>query len=140
MSKNKGSRAERELFHMLWDECFSVVRSAGSGSTTKPAPDLLASDGKRIFAIECKALKSSTKYFDEAEVQQLMLFSKQFGAEAWLAIKFDNKGWFFIEPNKLQRSKGDSYVASFDHLVKRGLVFDEFIGKYKQKRLRAKVI
>ena len=35
MSKAKGGRTERELFHILWDNGFSVVRSAGSGSTTK---------------------------------------------------------------------------------------------------------
>ena len=138
MSKRKGSRTERELFHMLWDECYAVMRAAGSGSTTKPSPDLIASDGGKVFAIECKAIKSGSKYFDEAEIQQLLLFAKQFGAEPWLAIKFDNKGWYFVDARKIEKSKGDSYVVNLPFLMKRGLVFNEFIGKYRQERLNGK--
>ncbi|MFH1972567.1 MAG: Holliday junction resolvase Hjc [archaeon] len=135
MSKAKGSRAERELFHMLWDNGFGVIRSAGSGSTTKPAPDLLASDGKKTLAIECKSIKGDKKYFDIAEIVQLNLFATTFGAEPWLGVRFDNIGWYFIESKHLKKSKGESLLLSLDYLKKKGLKFEELTGKYKQEKL-----
>lgn len=135
ISKAKGSRAERELFHMLWNEGHAVVRSAGSGSTTKPAPDLITSDGSRTFAIECKSIKGDRKYFDVNEIFQLNMFAKVFGAEPWLGIRFDNVGWFFIESKYLKKSKGDSLLLSLDYMRKKGKNFEELIGKYRQKRL-----
>ncbi|MSR86401.1 Holliday junction resolvase, partial [Candidatus Woesearchaeota archaeon] len=80
--KSKGTRAERELFHQLWEEGFGVVRAAGSGSTSRPSPDLLASNGKKTFAIECKSVKGEKKYFSAEELEQLHIFANTFGAEA----------------------------------------------------------
>jgi holliday junction resolvase Hjr len=135
MSKVKGSRAERELFHMLWNEGHAVVRSAGSGSTTKPSPDLITSNGDKIFAIECKSIKGDKKYFDVHEIVQLNLFARMFGAEPWLGIRFDNVGWFFIESKHLKKSKGESLLLSLEYMKKKGKNFEELVGKYRQKRL-----
>ncbi|MAG77961.1 Holliday junction resolvase [archaeon] len=135
MSKVKGSRAERELFHMLWDEGHAVVRSAGSGSTSKPAPDLITSDGDRVLAIECKSIKGDKKYFDVHEIVQLNLFAKVFGAEPWVGVRFDNVGWFFVKSTDLKKSKGDSLLLSLEYMKKKGYQFEELIGKYRQKRL-----
>lgn len=135
MSKAKGSRAERELFHMLWKEGYAVVRSAGSGSTSQPAPDLLASNGKKTFALECKSIKGEKKYFSSQELEQLQIFSSTFGAESYIAVRFDNKGWFFIALEKIPKSKGEQYVVSFSQLQKEGLTFEELLGKFIQQRL-----
>lgn len=134
-SKVKGSRAERELFHMLWNNSWSVVRVAGSGSTTRPAPDLLAGNGLKSVAIECKSTKEDKKYFEKKEVEELLEFSEKFGSEAWVAIRFDNKGWWFIEALKLKNSKGKNFYMDLNGMKRDGLVFDEFIGKYKQVKL-----
>ena len=128
-SKAKGSRVERELFHKLWEQGFSTVRSAGSGSTTKPAPDLIASNGSRILAIECKAVKGNNKYFPPEELEQLKLFSDQFGAEAWIAVKFDNKGWWFIESKDISKSKGENFSVSLSSMKEIGLEFEDFLAK-----------
>ncbi|HIH15127.1 MAG: holliday junction resolvase, archaea type [archaeon GW2011_AR17] len=133
--KSKGTRAERELFHLLWKENYGVVRSAGSGSTSQPSPDLLASNGKKTFAIECKSVKGEKKYFSAEELEQLRIFSETFGAEAWLAIRFDNKGWFFLEAKKIPQSKGKNFLVSYQQLQKDGLHFQEFLGKYTQEKL-----
>ena len=133
--KGKGTRAERELFHLLWKEFGACVRVAGSGSTSQPAPDLLASNGKRVFAIECKSIKGEKKYFSSEELEQLCIFANTFGAEAWFAIRFDTKGWFFLEAKKIPLSKGEQYVVSYSQLQKEGLQFWEFIGKFLQKKL-----
>ena len=135
MSKIKGSRAERELFHLLWKESWACVRVAGSGSTSQPSPDLVASNGKRILAIECKSIQFGKKYFSAEELEQLYTFSRAFGAEAWLAIRFDNKGWYFLEAGKIPKSKGVHFLVSLPYLQKEGLQFEEFIGKFVQQRL-----
>ena len=137
MSIQKGSRDERELFDMLWEKSWAVVRSAGSGSTQKPSPDLIASNGKRTVAIECKAIKASRKYFPKEEVSQLTEFSMGFGAEPWIGMRFDKLGWFFIHIDDIPESKGDSYTISLDFAKKHGLKFEELIGEYRQKRLKA---
>jgi len=120
---------------MFWDCGFAVIRSAGSGSTTKPAPDLLASNGEKVMAIECKAIKGDKKYFDVNEIFQLNVFARVFGAEPWLGIRFDNIGWYFIKSGDLQKSKGESLLVSLDYMKKKGHKFEELIGKYRQKRL-----
>jgi holliday junction resolvase Hjr len=111
MSKAKGSRAERELFHTFWSKGFAAVRVAGSGSTTKPSPDILVSNGKRILAIECKSVKGKDQYFFEEEIEQLKEFSAIFGAEAWVAVRFDNKGWYFFPVNSLEQIESGKYVV-----------------------------
>jgi len=60
MSKRKGTLYERELFHMFWNSSWAAVRSAGSGSTPLPAPDILAGNKEKLLAIECKAIKTKS--------------------------------------------------------------------------------
>ena len=57
MSKKKGTRAERELLHLLWNANFATLRTAGSGSITIPSCDLLVGKRGKVFAIECKFIK-----------------------------------------------------------------------------------
>jgi len=125
--KNKGSRTERELFHKFWDSGLSAVRVAGSGSTPLPAPDLLASNSSRVFAIECKALKSSKKYFKEGEIEQLIEFATKFGAEPWVAMKFNNKGWFFVHASQVEKTKNNINCISLKLAQEKGIRFDDFI-------------
>ncbi len=131
MSKIKGSKAERELFHMLWDNGWSVVRSAGSGCSQMPSPDLVASNTKRVIAIECKSLKADKKYLSQDSVDQLRDFSVKFGAEPWFGIRFDNTGWFFVHLDDLEKTNGDSYGVSLDFAQSKGLKFEELIKKEK---------
>lgn len=127
MSKQKGTRAERELLHMLFDKKWHVVRAAGSGSIGLPNPDLIAGKDSRILAIECKSLSVENKYFKEQEIKELNQFSKKFGAEAWLALRFDNIGWYFIQPNKLNKTKSSYYSISLEELKRKGLNFNDLI-------------
>ena len=136
MSKRKGTRAERELSHMFWQtNSWAVIRSAGSGSTTYPNPDLIASNGKKILAIECKSIKNDKKYLSNEDVEQLRTFSEKFGAEAWFGIRFDGVGWYFLNLKNIEKSKKTGYKIPIDLAKKKGLVFEELIGKYRQKRI-----
>ncbi len=129
MSKAKGSKAERELIHRLHDADWGIIRSAGSGSTPLPSTDIIAGNGKRVLAIECKSLKHTTKYFYPEEIEQLLTFSKRFGAEPWLGIRFDRLGWFFIKPEDLEKSKNGNLNISLERAKSIGFTFERLIDK-----------
>lgn len=135
MSKIKGNRTERELFHLFWNNGWAIVRAAGSGSTPLPAPDLIASNSKKTLAIECKAIRKGKRYLDKAEIEQLELFSKTFGAEPWIGIRFDNTDWHFVQPKHIEKSKNGNYVLSKNLINKKGIKFEELVGRYKQHKL-----
>ena len=127
-SKKKGTRYERELFHLFWDTgTWSAVRSAGSGSTPLPSPDILASNNNRTIALECKSIKSGSKYLEKEKMEELIKFSTLFGAEPWLGIRFDNKGWFFLKPEDLQKNKNENYSISLDYAKEKGINFENLI-------------
>lgn len=128
-AKAKGSFAERELIHQLHDENWGIIRSAGSGSTPLPSTDIIAGNGKRVLAIECKSLRHTTKYFYPEEIDQLVLFSSRFGAEAWLGIRFDRIGWYFVKPEHLEKSKNGNFNISLERAKSVGLNFNGLIGK-----------
>ncbi|MBN1793087.1 Holliday junction resolvase [Candidatus Woesearchaeota archaeon] len=132
--KAKGSKAERELIHLLWENGFAAMRAAGSGSTKHPSPDIVAGNGHLFFAIECKASHKLTKYLDKDEISQLDLFANSFGARAIVAIRFDNEQWYFITiPDLKETPKG--FAVNYELAKKKALTFEELIGKYRQKRL-----
>ena len=53
--KQKGAVAEREIVSMLWGSNFAAIRAAGSGVQRFYSPDVLASNGSKVLAIECKS-------------------------------------------------------------------------------------
>lgn len=126
--KSKGSRTERELFHLLWDNKWAVVRIAGSGSTPLPAPDLLAGKSGRVLAIECKAIKKGNRYLKKEDFDQLLVFSELFGAEPWLAVRFNNLDWYFVKPKDLEITEGSNYIISMTLLKEKGITFDKLVG------------
>lgn len=125
MSKRKGSNAERELVKLFWEKRWAAIRSAGSGSMHYPSPDLLVSNAIRRLAIEVKSTKDNKKYFKNEEVKQLINFSKYFGAEPWIAVKFQKQNWVFINPENLEVI-GENFVFRNEN-IEIGLTFFELI-------------
>jgi Holliday junction resolvase len=121
--KSKGINAERELIHLFWSRGYACIRVAGSGSSHYPNPDLIASNSNRTLAIECKASRKLSKYVSKEEVQHLMVFSKRFGAEPWIAVRFDKKGWFFIKPGHLKETNR-SCVVDLKLAKEKGVLFE----------------
>ena len=126
MGKIKGTRFERELFHMFWDSGLACTRTAGSGSTTVPAPDLLVGNQKKKFAIECKSGKNK-RYLTKKEINELIFFAEKFGAEPWVGIRFNNVDWLFLKPNDLGVSKGENYFISLELAKEKGISFNDLI-------------
>ena len=108
--KSKGSAAERELLTMLWGVNFAAIRAAGSGVTKFYCPDVLASNGSEIIAVECKSTKHKYQYFDPEQIRQLLEFARMFKADAWLAVKF-SVDWKFFRPEDLKQT-GKAFVVT----------------------------
>jgi len=126
-TKNKGSRAERELLHKFWDNNWACIRIAGSGSVPLPVPDLLAGNTKRWLAIECKSIAGNSKFLYPDDVNQVIEFSKKFGSEPWLAIRFNNKGWHFLKTDQLETTKSGNYNITFNFCQEKGIKFEELV-------------
>ncbi len=127
MSKAKGSRTERELLHMFWEAEHFCLRVAGSGSMPFPCPDLLAGKEGRSFAIECKSGKGDRRYITEQQVHELQEFAQGFGAEAWVAMRFDRTGWMFLKPGDLGRNAGKHFFISKDLCQDKGITFEQLL-------------
>ncbi len=125
--KAKGSNAERDLIHKFNDNGWVAIRSAGSGSQQYPSPDILAGNNLRRVAIECKATADTKKYLTKKEVDELVFFANKFGAEAWIAVKFDRMDWFFLNIEDLGQSD-KSYSIDIPMAKRKGLSFEQLIG------------
>jgi len=125
--KSKGIKAERELIHMFWNNKWSAVRVAGSGNTQFPSPDILAGNASRRLAIEAKVTKTKYKHFPADEINQLKEFSEKFGAEPWIAIKFNRDNWYFLSLNTLKTTISTNYSISIQLAKKHGLAFSDLI-------------
>lgn len=102
--KSKGSNAERELVQMFNGIGWAAIRVAGSGSSRFPSPDVLASNGSKVLAVECKSTKSKYQYLELSQLRQLKQFAKVFSAEPWIAVKFSTN-WRFFKPEDLSQTK-----------------------------------
>ena len=130
-SKEKGSRTERELLNLFHSTGkFAPLRIAGSGCSPLPCPDLIVGGKKRVLAIECKSGKGRRDIRKE-QIEELKTFSKLFGAESWVGVRFDNMPWYFLEIKHLGVSKGKNYFVNHDLVLKKGIKFEELIVKRK---------
>lgn len=124
--KSKGINAERDLIHKFWSCGWAAVRIAGSGSMRYPSADVLATNKLRRLAIECKTSNDKNKYLTKEAVSQLKEFSDIFGAEPWIAVKFDRHDWLFVSIDDLKDS-GNNFLVSLDIAEKKGLSFNELL-------------
>mgnify|MGYP001613475917 CR=1 FL=1 len=127
-TKSKGTRAERELFHMFWDNDWYCLRTAGSGSTAMPAPDLIAGKHGRLLVLECKSGSGDYRYLTKKEVKELIDFAVAFKAEPWIGARFDREGWFFVRAEEL-KSSGENFVVHIEDAKKRCKSFEDLIKK-----------
>jgi len=116
-NKKRGTAAERELLHMLWDKEYACCRVAGSGSIPEPSCDLLAGNGKRRYAIEVKITKKNKKYITKEQIQEFEKFASKFGLTPIVAVKFLRKGWFFLHIKDLDKTD-KSYCISIEKAKK----------------------
>ena len=123
MGKVKGSRAERELVQMFCEAKWGAIRAAGSGISRFPCPDVLASNGQKVLAVECKSTKKPRQYFVREQIAQLREFAQRFGATPLLAVRFGSR-WCFFKIEDLEQTQNGNFVAG---LRKRSMSFSEIL-------------
>lgn len=124
--KSRGINAERDLIHKFWENNWAAMRAAGSGSSQYPCPDIMASNNIRKLAIECKLTTEKRKYFTKQEVYELNEFSRRFGAEPWLAIKFFREPWYFFTLECVEETN-NNFVMSLEKAKLLGITFENLI-------------
>jgi len=128
-TKAKGSNAERELIHLLWNKGWAAVRVAGSGSSSYPSPDLLASNATRVIAVECKSSGELNRHVPQYQVDDLIAFAQRFGAEPWIGTRFDDMKWAFFSPEDLKKT-GTGFSVSVRMVKEKGLTFEQLLGLF----------
>ena len=126
-TKSKGISAEREIIHMFWKtDNWAAIRLAGSGSIKYPCVDIIAGKQGRKLAIESKNVSTGNLFFSKQDLEQLVDFANRFGAEPWVAIKFDKKGWYFFPVNVvMELGSGKSF--NIENASTYGISFEEII-------------
>jgi Holliday junction resolvase len=120
-SNTKGSRRERALADWLHENGWAVMRAPASGSATeRELPDVLFGNGTKFYAAEVKASAGDPIYLSGEEVDALLFFAQNFGAEERVAVKFDVKhgdpsygesrpGFYFLPIEALHVTDGGNY-------------------------------
>ncbi len=92
MNKDIGRNAERELVSILKSEGFYAVRIPTSNSSSNPLPDVFATKGNLLLAIECKSTWEDKVKVREIQIRKLFEFLSMFTMEgkAVIAVKFKN--------------------------------------------------
>lgn len=125
MSKRKGSKAERELVDILHAMSWCAIRVAGSGVSRFPCPDILASNGNKVLAIECKSTKKKNKYISSRQGKELKEFSDNFGAVPLIALRRNNEGWYFFKPEDLEKTKSGNFKINKEAVEEKGkIIYD----------------
>ena len=125
--KSKGIAAERDLVHKLQEFGFAAIRVAGSGSTQTPSTDILAGNGSRILSIECKTVKGDSRYVSIEAINDVVVFSRQFGAEPWIAVRFHRSPWRFLLVEDIPRTE-KNVALSRELTETKGLLLEELLG------------
>ncbi|MFB6101745.1 MAG: Holliday junction resolvase Hjc [Haloplanus sp.] len=137
MSANrKGDRRERELVNELDAAGFAVMRAPASGSATdRDLPDVLAGDGENFYAIEAKSSAGDPIYLSGEEVESLIYFARNFGANARIGVRFDREDWYFFHPSDCHVTDGGNYRVKKETALAEGTDLDELVGHSTQARL-----
>jgi holliday junction resolvase Hjr len=124
--KQKGTQAERELIHKFWEVGFASIRVAGSGSSKYPSPDILAGNSVKKIALEIKVINQTKKYFSKKEILELEEFSKKFGCESWVGVRFVGNQWFFMPTFELKQTDAN-FSIDLINMKRKGFTFEEMI-------------
>ncbi len=124
--KSKGIAAERDLVHLLQKKGFAAIRVAGSGSTQTPSTDILAGNGTRLFSIECKTVHGESRYVGREAIADFVSFSRQFGAEPWIAVRFFRQPWRFLLIEDIPLTEKNVAITRILAEAK-GLLLDELV-------------
>jgi Holliday junction resolvase len=107
MSGQKGAKGENELGYLFGQRGYLWVRTAGSGTAGRELPDITVGNGDRFIVMEVKrwSNKSDYEYVSKKEVEDLIYFAENFGAEYYIAARFDYRDWIFKRKEEMHETK-----------------------------------
>jgi len=124
-NKEKGSKAERELYDMFIKNNYRAIRAAGSGTMENADCDIIAGKKGKKYCIEVKSSKKPVKYISKEQINKFIVFSEMFGLKPVIAVRFNRLGWFFLNPRHMKES-GKNFVVNLDIARKKGKKFGQF--------------
>jgi len=125
VTNQKGARRERELVNLIDGTSYAVMRAPASGAgTERELPDVLCGNGDDFYAIEAKSSGGDPTYVGKEEVEGLNYFSKNFGAESRIAVRFDYMDWYFFHPSEMYQTDAGSHRCK-EATAEDGTHFDE---------------
>lgn len=128
-SNSKGNRRERELVNALDDMGFAVMRAPASGAATdRDLPDVLAGNDGDFYAIEAKSSAGDPIYIPFEEVESLLFFAHNFGAEPRIGSRFDREDWYFFHPSNLYQTRGGNYRVKKETALEDGTPLSRLLG------------
>ncbi|AHC51934.1 endonuclease [Sulfolobus acidocaldarius SUSAZ] len=108
MNRDVGKSAERELVSILRSEGFNAVRIPTSNSSPNPLPDIFATKGNILLAIECKSTWEHRVKVKDRQVIKLFEFLSMFTMEgrALIAVKFKEiHKWKVMEIREIKEAE-----------------------------------
>lgn len=107
MSGRKGSKGENELGGLFDERGFAWMRQAGSGTADRELPDIAVGNGSVFYVFEVKRWDKDAKYeyVSKGEVEDLIYFAENFGAEYYIAARFDYRDWGFYKKEEMHETK-----------------------------------
>lgn len=126
-NKKKGSKIERELFEMFNKNGHRCIRCAGSGRMDNASCDLIAGNSEGKYAIEVKSSKGPYKYISKKQMNNFVVFSQIFDLIPIIAVRFNRKGWFFLDPKDLEEKK-KSWGVNLELAKEKGRRFGQAFG------------
>lgn len=106
MSGQKGSKGENELGGIFADHGYAWMRQAGSGTADRELPDIAVGNGEHFIVMEVKRWGyQDYEYVTKREVEDLIYFADNFGAEYYIAARFNRKPWQFLKKEELHETE-----------------------------------
>lgn len=124
-NKEKGSKAERELFDMFIANSYRAVRVAGSGRMENADCDIIAGKIGKKFGIEAKSTKKPVKYISKEQMENFIIFCEIFGLTPVIALRLNRLGWYFLNPKDLEDS-GKNWVVNLEIAKNKGKRFSQY--------------
>jgi len=101
---DKGARTERELLSILYEQGYSVTRSAGSGVNAL-SPDLVALRKGSCVSIECKAWERGSLSIDPEQFEKLLEWETNSDFPMYVAWRMNGSGWLFIKLSEFEKGR-----------------------------------
>lgn len=105
MNKDVGRNAERELVSIFRKNGYNAVRIPTSNSSPNPLPDVFATKGNVLIAVEVKSTWNNKVKVSSLQVEKLLNFLAMFPMRGFsiIAVKFKGeREWRYVTVDKAE--------------------------------------